>query len=170
MFFCERLQKISGVFLVKDLGNLTPIGIFLPFVVSSLCWFLHTYFRENSGLTLAVFFPMVLPTPNYLWKKKITAEEPLPPSAPSPPTPPAWWRKAPPRWRPQGRVRRPRKVPRRARQGEAPGAAGVKTGGEKKVPFQAGNNCKFGICIVDFLLKNVCLLFAILKYHWKKSF
>lgn len=29
---------------------------------------------------------------------------------------------------------------------------GVKTGGEKKIPFQAGRNCKFGICIVDFLL------------------
>lgn len=32
---------------------------------------------------------------------------------------------------------------------------GVKTGGEKKFPFQAGKNCKCGICIVDFLLKNV---------------
>jgi len=71
VFFCERLQKISTVFLVKDLGNLTPISIKKPFVVSSLCWFLHTYFMGKIPVsTLGGLFPHgVLPTPNLLEKK-----------------------------------------------------------------------------------------------------
>ena len=129
--------------------------------------FVHTSFMgkiPGNHLGWCLFPHGVLPTPNLL------LPEPQPPWAPSPPTPPAWWRKAPPRWRPQGRVR-PRVPVLRARQGEAPQCSqGVKDGWRKKVPFQAGGSVNVGSVLLIFCWKMFCLLFAILKYHWKESF